>query len=265
MYIPSDVERFVSSDSSAHGKPSSLDINLYKPLPSQHPPIENISREHNSPSEPLNLSPRLSERSISMHCRAPSQPCYATGTIIQPTMLLPSSSVPSYYNVSSSRMQHSFSSIHSHPNTSLMSNSSSSSAGVGSPSPRYSSPQTLPYMSRSGESLLGGSIPETSTLTDSRMHNHRFPGNPSPSPSSLHYNFSHSPSQSIELQHFHHKHVPPNHHHPSSCRSGDFMGFCGYDGPSTIPKGSRIRISSNQSVTSKSSAGKVSTSSIERG
>ncbi|GAB6028550.1 hypothetical protein CHUAL_002693 [Chamberlinius hualienensis] len=176
-------------------------------------------------SDPMNLSPHMSPRISAVHERIASQPSYISSSVNHSAPLHTSGHIPSYYS--------------------------------------------------SGESLLSGSIPESS-FHDSRSFP-RYVGNPSPSPSSFNYNsscgYSHSPPHSTDT-HFHPISKRPPHNYPSSSpatavavpttyRSGELIGFSSSDGPSTIPKrkGYRIRIPSNQSVTS---AGKMSTSSIER-
>ncbi|XP_059475211.1 disks large homolog 5 [Neocloeon triangulifer] len=115
---------------------------------------------------------------------------------------------------------------------------------------RYYSPNHL-QSSQSGESMLSG---------DSRPYTFEPPYSPSPQP----FNHSHSPS----VEYMKSRSLLSAHSH-SSYRGGDDMlvtGYHGYEG-GTFPRkkeNQRIRIPSNQSVTSKSSAGKLSTGSIER-
>ncbi|KDR24048.1 Disks large-like protein 5 [Zootermopsis nevadensis] len=118
---------------------------------------------------------------------------------------------------------------------------------------RYPSPTHLPS-SQSGESI---------GLPDSRSYCFEPPYSPTPQ------NFHHSHSPSVDL-HYHHKPRPmlPAHSHPGYRGNEEIIsvGYHSYEG-GTFPRkkeNQRIRIPSNPSVTSKSSAGKVSTGSIER-
>ncbi|XP_065342347.1 disks large homolog 5 isoform X2 [Cloeon dipterum] len=114
---------------------------------------------------------------------------------------------------------------------------------------RYYTPNHM-QSSQSGESMLSG---------DTRQYCFEPPYSPSPQP----FNHSHSPS----VEYIKPRPIMSGHPH-SSYRGADEIlnpGYC-YEG-GTFPRkkeNQRIRIPSNQSVTSKSSAGKLSTGSIER-
>lgn len=150
------------------------------------------------------------------------------------------------------------------------------------PSSRYSSPPNFSvYTSRSGDSLLSSSATESILGSDphpyhSPIDNGRYVVKDSgrysfaSSPCSQYSYSGTSPTQSIELSHFHGlshsgKRLVPNHSHINANYRDESYCSSGFDGISTFPKrNQRIRIPSNPSVTSKSSAGKVSSSSIEK-
>lgn len=138
-------------------------------------------------------------------------------------------------------------------------------------SPRYSLPGGLAiYSSRSGD-IVGPPHGMNDAIDPRRFQRIDSSGQytsitPSPSPSQ--YSFgAHSPTNSMDLPHFHpnySKRPMPVHSH--SPYREEMATFSPCDGLSTIAKRThqRIRIPSNHSVTSKSSIGKVSSSSIEK-
>ncbi|GIZ04096.1 disks large 5 [Caerostris extrusa] len=150
---------------------------------------------------------------------------------------------------------------------------------------RYSSPPGLSvYTSRSGDSLLSVSVTESMLVDGRSFHTHTDSGRyslkdsgrhsftPSPSPCPSHYSYSNpSPTQSIDL----------HYHHGSSCQTLSELYLLIHTSirfterrqlqpisdrwvVDISKRNQRIRIPSNPSVTSKSSAGKVSSSSIEK-
>ncbi|XP_022255283.1 disks large homolog 5-like isoform X3 [Limulus polyphemus] len=151
-------------------------------------------------------------------------------------------------------------------------------------SSRYSSPQELSvFSSRSGDSLLSGSTTESGSVAEPQSYSGRYGVKDSghysfsPSPPGCPSQYSYagpSPTQSLEFHHFHPitvstqhpKHLVPVHSHiHEGFRSEDSCSTSPYNGLSTFPKrNQRIRIPSTPSVASKSSAGKMSTSSIEK-
>ncbi|XP_054712748.1 LOW QUALITY PROTEIN: disks large homolog 5-like [Uloborus diversus] len=225
-----------------------------------------------SPDRPLSAR--------SGHMYPVTVPTSITSSVMSPPNLLRSSTP--FYTLSTGQrgITHSH-----HPHNHTTGNHGN--ALVVSPLPsasRYSSPPGLSvYTSRSGDSLLSVSATE-SMLVDSRsFHTHADSGRyslkdssrhsftPSPSPCPSQYSYSNpSPTQSIDL-HYHHnsscqtpKRVVPAHVH-TVYREDSYGPSSVTDGLLTYPKRTqRIRIPSNPSVTSKSSAGKVSSSSIEK-
>nr|XP_042896904.1 disks large homolog 5 isoform X2 [Parasteatoda tepidariorum] len=232
---------------------------------------DGIPLSFSSPDRPLSAH--------SAHMYPVTVPTSLTASVISPSLLR--SSTPFYtLNTGQRGITHSH---HTHNHTT----STHGNALVVSPLPsaaRYSSPPGLSvYTSRSGDSLLSVSVTE-SMLVDRSFHTHPDSGryslkdsgrhsfSPSPSPCPSHYSYSNpSPTQSIDL-HYHHssscqtpKRVVPAHAHVHTVYRDDSYSPSVADGLLTCHKrNQRIRIPSNPSVTSKSSAGKVSSSSIEK-
>ncbi|GIY48544.1 disks large homolog 5 [Caerostris darwini] len=233
---------------------------------------DGIPLSFSSPDRPINAH--------SGHMYPVTVPTSLTASVISPNLLR--SSTP-FYTLSTDQrgMTHSH---HSHNHTT----GNHGNALVVSPLPsasRYSSPPGLSvYTSRSGDSLLSVSVTESMLVDGRSFHTHTDSGRyslkdsgrhsftPSPSPCPSHYSYSNpSPTQSIDL-HYHHgsscqtpKRVVPAHSHVHPVYREDNYSPSVTDGLLTYPKrNQRIRIPSNPSVTSKSSAGKVSSSSIEK-
>uniref|UniRef100_A0A2R5L5D5 Putative membrane-associated guanylate kinase maguk n=1 Tax=Ornithodoros turicata TaxID=34597 RepID=A0A2R5L5D5_9ACAR len=123
------------------------------------------------------------------------------------------------------------------------------------------------YASRSGDSILAGPDVVEGPMDPRYIGKEGSRYTPSPCPSQ--YSFcGTSPTHSLDFpQHFHPKRLVPAHVHSMPYRVEEpyVQPTATYDGLATFPKRSqRIRIPSTPSVTSKSSAGKVSTSSIEK-
>ncbi|KAG8193583.1 hypothetical protein JTE90_000220 [Oedothorax gibbosus] len=261
---------------------SSLESNVSSQCGKNLMSLDGRTSFNHSDSIPLSFSPP--DRPISAHSGhmyPVTVPTSLTASVITPNLLR--SSTPFYTIGTEQRgMTHSH-----HPHNHATGNHGN--ALVVSPLPnasRYSSPPGLSvYTSRSGDSLLSVSVTE-SMLVDARsFHSHADNGryslkdsgrhsfSPSPSPCPSHYSYSNpSPTQSIDLQHYHHgsscqtpKRVVPAHAHVHTVYREDSYSPSVTDGLLTYPKrNQRIRIPSNPSVTSKSSAGKVSSSSIEK-
>lgn len=244
-----------------------------------------VDRTSFSHSDGIPLSFSSPDRPLSTrsgHMYPVTVPTSLTASVISPPNLLRSSTP--FYTLSTAQrgITHSHHphnhTTGNHGNTLIVSPLPSSS--------RYSSPPGLSvYTSRSGDSLLSVSVTE-SMLVDSRsFHTHADSGRyslkdsgrhsftPSPSPCPSQYSYSNpSPTQSIDLQHYHHssscqtpKRVVPAHAHVHTVYREDSYSPSVTDGLLTYPKrNQRIRIPSNPSVTSKSSTGKVSSSSIEK-
>ncbi|GBN69421.1 Disks large 5, partial [Araneus ventricosus] len=259
---------------------SSLESNASSQCGKNLMSMERTSFNH-SDGIPLSFSPP--DRPISAHSGhmyPVTVPTSLTASVISPNLLR--SSTP-FYTLSTDQrgMTHSH---HSHNHTT----GNHGNAVVVSPLPpasRYSSPPGLSvYTSRSGDSLLSVSVTESMLVDGRSFHTHTDSGryslkdsgrhsfSPSPSPCPSHYSYSNpSPTQSIDL-HYHHgsscqtpKRVVPAHSHVHPVYRDDNYSPSVTDGLLTYPKrNQRIRIPSNPSVTSKSSAGKVSSSSIEK-
>ncbi|KAF8796408.1 Disks large like protein [Argiope bruennichi] len=259
---------------------SSLESNASSQCGKNLMSMERTSFNH-SDGIPLSFSPP--DRPISAHSGhmyPVTVPTSLTASVISPNLLR--SSTP-FYTLSTDQrgMTHSH---HSHNHTT----GNHGNTVVVSPLPpasRYSSPPGLSvYTSRSGDSLLSVSVTESMLVDGRSFHTHTDSGryslkdsgrhsfSPSPSPCPSHYSYSNpSPTQSIDL-HYHHgsscqtpKRVVPAHSHVHPVYRDDNYSPSVTDGLLTYPKrNQRIRIPSNPSVTSKSSAGKVSSSSIEK-
>ncbi|KAG1674896.1 Disks large 5 [Nymphon striatum] len=252
--ISSDSEFSVPMDTSVVGHSKSIVMDNYgKPFPSMQ--YERLP--FYSLGEPVNL------------------PNYSDSQVDRPT--------PPYVHTSSSNTQPVQSAVMRNNNQAYPMNGQRHAhqhftpmVGSMSPPPSYSPRYSLPgglssssYTSRSGDNVSPAH--GMNDIIDPRRFQRidssgQYSVNASPSPSQ--YSFgTHSPTPSMDLPHFHQncsKRLMPVHSH--SPYREEIATFSPYDGLSTLPKRThqRIRIPSNHSVTSKSSAGKVSSSSIEK-
>lgn len=249
--MSSDSEFSVPMDTSAVGHSKSIIMDNYgKPFPSMQ--FERLP--HSSLGEPVNL------------------PNYSDSQAVRPTPPYVHSSASNTQLVQSVVMRNN---THAYPMNGQRHAHQHFTPVIGSmsppsASPRYSLPGGLSsYASRSGDNVSPAH--GMNDIIDPRRFQRvdssgQYSVSASPSPSQ--YSFgTHSPTPSMDLPHFHQnysKRLMPVHSH--SPYREEIATFSPYDGLSTLPKRThqRIRIPSNHSVTSKSSASKVSSSSIEK-